>query len=778
MEPLTGRALPRREDRRFLTGESAFTDDLRPPGQVCGVVVRAIHPHARIESLRIEAALGAPGVLDVITPDILAAESVGPIPSLAHTPPFEVRNRDGALPPHASQPVLATGKVRYLGEPVAFVVAETLEQACDAAEQVEVTYTELAPIITVTDALDGQLGWVWDELGSNLSLDWEGGDEASVDDAFEDAHRVTRVSLVNNRVSVVFMEPRAAIAEHDAAADTYSLTAGAQSAHVLRSTLASMLNVAPERIRVRVPDTGGGFGARNGVHPEFPLALIAARRVGRPVKWTADRSESFLSDTQSRDHILHGELAMDAGGRFTAVRARVDWRHGGYLTSRALWIIAHYLPPTVGSVYAIPRGHHRIRGIFSNTTPTAPYRGIGRVESNYLTERLVEQAAREMGADAVELRRRNLVAAAQIPWRTSGGSVYTSGEFEQNLDRALALADREGFPARRDAARRRGRLRGLGVSMFIENDGGAAPDYARIEATAAEEVLVYAGTQDFGMGHATVYAQVVADRLGVPMEAVRVIQGDTLLVKRGFGSFGSRSARIGGGAVVGGIEALIERGTALAAARLEAAAPDIGYANGAFIIHGTDRAVGLFELAADASNRGESLHGEADFQPDCDVHSNGCQVSEVEIDPETGVVRLIEHVVVADVGRVLNPLIVEGQLHGGAAQGIGQAALEAVAYEPGTGQTLSGSLMDYTIPRADDLPEFKVALNEVVEADNPLGVKGVGETGTSGAPAAVINAILDALAGIGVDHLDMPATPERVWRAIRSAPARNATSGP
>jgi len=598
-----------------------------------------------------------------------------------------------------------------------------------------------------------------------------------VDAAFSRAAHVARVELANNRIAPVFLEPRSAIAEFDASADRWTMRVGCQSAHGMRAVLAHVLGTEPERIRVIVPDTGGGFGARGGVYPEYPLLLVAARRLGRPVKWTAERTESFVSDYQARDHVLRGALALDEHGRFTALRVEVDWRHGAYFTSRNVWVMVHYFPPTLGGPYRIPTAHVSMRGVFSNSTPEAAYRGIGRIEANYLTETLIEVAAREMGIDRVELRARNLVGREDLPWTTPGGAVITSGAFDTNLARALHLADWRGIPARREASLADGRLRGIGVAMYVENDGSTPTEFAEVEATGDGRVIVRAGTQDFGMGHETVFSQVAADALGVSFDVIDVVFGDTDHVERGAGSHGSRTARMGGGAVLGAVAKLVETGRELAARLLEAAAADITYGGGRFTVAGTDRGAGLFEVAAFAAGEGARLTGQTDFVTAGDAHANGCHVCEVSVDPDTGALTLERHVVVADVGRAINPLIVHGQLHGGAAQGIGQALMEHVILSRENGQPLAASLMEYAIPRALDLPLPIVELNEIAEPDNPLGVKGAGENATTGAPAAVMNAIRDALFDAGVHHVDMPATAQQLWQALRAAASRPSATG-
>ena len=761
----------RKEDPRFLTGASCFTDDIELAGQLHAVVVRSPHAHARIRAVDTAAARSAPGVRLVLAAVDVEGEVARPIPSYSRTPPFDIRGPDGAMAPDADQFPLARETARYAGEPVVFVVADTPGQAHDAAALVRVDYEPRPAAIGFEQALAVDAPRVWDDRPGNVSFEWEGGDTGAVEAAFARAAHVTRVEVVNNRIAPVFMEPRSAVAEYDPGTSRWTLRVGCQSAHGMRAVLVHVMGIGAERLRVIVPDTGGGFGARGGVYPEYPLLLVAARRLGRPVKWTAERTEAFLADHQARDHVLRGELALDGDGRFTAMRARVDWRHGAYLTSRNVWVMVHYLPPTLGGPYRIPCGHAAIRGVFSHTTPLAAFRGIGRLEANYLTESLIEAAARETGIDRIELRRRNLVGPGEFPWTTPGGAVVTSGEFRRNLDRALELADWTGFPARRAASQARGELRGFGVAAYVENDGSTPTEFAEVQATGDGRVIVCAGTQDFGMGHTTVFSQVAAETLGVPFDCIEVVFGDTDRVIRGAGSHGSRSARVGGGAVVASARKVVEEGRPLAARMLEAAAADVTYAAGRFTVAGTDRGVGLFEVAAFAEKTNGRLAAEADFATAGDVHANGWHACEVTVDPDDGTVRLERHAIVADVGRAINPLIVHGQMHGGAAQGVGQALMEHVVFEADSGQPVSASFMDYAIPRADDLPLLAVELNEVAEPDNPLGVKGAGENATTGAPAAVMNAVRDALQSAGAGGVDMPATREQVWRALRRARA-------
>jgi aerobic carbon-monoxide dehydrogenase large subunit len=767
MPNFVGQPLPRLEDERLITGRARYTADLDLAGQAHAVVLRSPHAHAEIAGIELAAAQRAQGVLGVYRAADLQAAGIGPIPSFTRTPPFRLENADGSELPEASQYPLAIDRVRYVGEPVALIVAETLAAARDAAELVEVDYRVLPAVIEAAAALAESAPRIWPELSSNRSLHWQAGDRAAVAAHLEGAAHVVELEVDYPRQIVAFMEPRAALASWDPAADRYTLQAGCQSGHAIRGVLALILGVGEPALRVIVPEVGGGFGARNMVYPEFVLALFAAKALGRPVKWVAERSESFTTDAQARSQRLSGTLGLDAEGRFIAIRVAATWRHGGYLASRSAFVLVHWMAPMICGPYRIPIHHFTLDGVFTNTTPISAYRGIARAELTYLLERLVDAAARQTGIDRIELRRRNLIAPAEMPWRSPTGAVYPPAQFERNLDFGLEAIDWDGFPKRRAEAAARGRRRGIGVSVYIENAGGAPAEFAKVGVGGDGRVQLHVGTQDFGMGHATVFAQVAADALGVEPAAVEVVDGDTDLIEIGFGAHGSRCARIGGGAVLRGAQAVVEQGKGLAAELMEAAAADLEFAAGQYRIRGTDRRLGLFEVARTAEARGEPLRAAETYQTEGPSYPNGCQLAEVEVDPATGKVTLVRHVMVADPGRVLNPLIVEGQLHGGIAQGVGQALLERVVYDPASGQLLSGSFMDFALPRADDLPMLTTRFNALVADDNPLGVKGAGEGPTTGSPPAVVNAVLDALAADGVSALDMPLTPERVWRALR-----------
>jgi len=761
----TGQPLTRLEDDALLRGSSCFTDDIESTGALHAVVLRSPHPHAKIVSVNIDRARGMPGVATVLTAGTVGDDIKMAIPSLNDVAPFDVRNDDGNTVPNGSQPVLATDRVRYVGEPVACVVASTEAQAIDACEAIDVHYEPLEAIMTFDQAVASGAPTLWPDSQGNQTLDMTRGNDTV--EAFASAAHVVELSVDVNRIVPVFMEPRAALGVYEPDGERFVLETGTQSAHSLRGNIARVLEIDEAKITVKVPDMGGGFGARNVLYPEFLLVLVAAKKLGVPVRWASTRTEAFLTDAQCRDQTISGELALDDANRFVGLNVRLDWRHGGYLCGRNAAVMSGFFPPTNGGVYRVPSIAIKMNGAFTNTTPQAAFRGIGRVESNYLIERLVDKAARELKVDPVELRRINMIDQADLPWTTPGGSRYTSGEFLENLKRAEALSGVGDFASRRATAADGGLLRGLGVGMYVENDGASPTEYANVDI-AQGRVSFGVGTQDFGMGHRTMMSQLAADALGVGLAEVDIFFGDTDRIKQGFGSAGSRTARLGGSAVVRAAEAMIEKAKHHAGEHFEASAHDIDYDRGALSVRGTDRTIGLFDLAIRVQRAGESMATEAEFASTDAVHQNGCQICEVEVDPETGVIKLLAHTIVADVGRAVNPLIVDGQLHGGMTQGIGQAGFERVVYDE-SGQTLSASFMDYNIPKADDVPLFTTELNEVIESDNPVGAKGAGEGPTSGAPAAYVNAVLDALSPLGVTDLDMPLTPERVWRSIRSA---------
>ncbi|MBN9510676.1 MAG: xanthine dehydrogenase family protein molybdopterin-binding subunit [Alphaproteobacteria bacterium] len=756
------------EDPRLLRGAGTYTDDIAPPGTAIGVVLRSPHAAARITGIDTAAAKAISGVLAVYTAADLKADGIGSLPCAV-----SLKNRDGspqASPPH---PVLADGAVHHVGDPVAFIVAENPRLARDAAEAISVDYDILPAITDLATATDAGAALVWPEVKQNVVFDWEIGNKEEADALFAKAAHVTRLTIVNNRIVVASMEARAALAEYDPKSERWTLRTNTQGGWLLKDLLSSaVFKVPAERFRVITPDVGGGFGMKIFLYAEHVLTCYAARKLERPVKWASERSEAFLADTQGRDNITTGELAIDADGKFLALRTRNTANMGAYLST-----FAPYIPTVAGtgvlaSVYGFQAVYANVIGVFTNTVPVDAYRGAGRPESNYLVERLIDAAARELKIDRIELRRRNMVGPSAMPHTTPVGKVYDSGDFRIVLDAGLKNAEWAGFGARRAEAERRGKRRGIGLSYYLEATGGAPTERAEIRFADDGFVDVFVGTQSTGQGHETAYVQLTVDRLGVPGEKVRIKQGDTDTIPTGGGTGGARSLYSEGQAILVTAATVIEKGKKAAAEALEAAPADIVFEQGRFSIVGTDRGMDILTLAA--TQRARAAKGEdvttldAAEVAEIKAHTfpNGCHIAEVEVDPETGVVTVARYCVTDDVGRAINPLVVRGQVHGGVAQGIGQAMLERTSYDPESGQLLSGSFMDYALPRADDLPDIVVELVEVPCVSNPLGVKGAGEAGAVGSPPAVINAIIDALSGDGVTHIDMPATPEAVWRAL------------
>ena len=770
-----GVAVPRLEDERFLRGEGCFGDDLSPPNVLYAAVVRSTEAHALIRTIGVAKARAAPGVRGVYLAADLRDAGIQPIPSMTRTPPFQLFNSDGTEMAKGDQYPLAEDKVRYVGEPLAFVVAETDTAARTAAELVEVELEPLAPQVNVTPqvnpvaksgVISGPQAPIWQEHPDNESFHWQGGDPEAVANAFAVAARVVRLDLSNQRIVSAFMEPRGVLGSFDSETSCYTVHAGMQSAHTLQQSLALIFAVPPESIHCLACDMGGGFGARNVIYPEHVMVLFAARRLGCAVKWCAERSESFLADAQARDQVYTGELALDEEGRFLAIRVNDTWRHGAYFPGRILYVYVTHFWPMLCGAYSIPSYCVDMRGVFSNTAPIAAYRGVARAEAAYLLESLVDEAARQACLDPVEIRRRNLIPSDAMPWSTATGCNYENGEFAANLDRALELADHATVSERRTAAEVRGMLHGIGISLYVESDGGAPSEFAEVRIERDGRVCAYVGTQNFGMGHETVFPQVLHEVFGLTLDRFAIVQGDTRRIPRGFGSHGSRSMRIGGSAVLLAAREVLELAREAAAELLQSAPADVNYAKGSFFVGASARSIGLDELASEAAIGERVFAASVDFETQGPVYHNGCQVCEVEVDPQTGLVKIVRHVLIADVGRAVNPLIVHGQLHGALAQGLGQAGLEQVFYDQ-TGQLLTGSFMDYTLPRADDFPVFVVELNEVWSNDNPLGVKGAGEGPTTGAPPAFINAVRHAIGPRAGARLRMPATPECVWRAMK-----------
>ena len=741
------------EDPRLLTGAGRFTADLDLPGQAYAVVVRSPHAHARLVGIEAAGAL-AGGAIAVITGEDELKAGWGGVPAM----PVKDRRGGTLLVPH--YPVLAQGKVRFVGQPVALVLAETLAVAQDAAELLDISYEELPSVTDARAALEPGAPQLHDAVPGNLAVDYGIGDEKAAEEAFAKAAHVTRLTVVNQRVVVCAMEPRTAIGVYDATGDRYTLFAGTQGATALRDAMAGMTKMPKEKLRVVTGDVGGGFGMKTPPYPEYLALLLAARKLGRPVKWVGTRGEGFLSDSQGRDTVMMGELALDRDGRFLALRIRTICNGGAYLTPPGAHIATANFAVCLINVYATPVIDAQAKYVFTNAVPVGPYRGAGRPEAAYIVERLIDRAARKLKIDAIELRRLNLLPASVIPYKAPNGAVYDSGDFAPLLDKALALSDVSGYAARQRDSKARGRLRGRGIAMFLEVSGGAPAEFGGIRFV--DGVLeLYAGGGSSGQSHETVYLQLVVARLGIDPARVRFVQGDSDKVPRGATSTASRTTIAAGAVTVDSINQVIVKGRQLAAERLEASPADIEYTSGSFRIAGTDRAVSLWEL-------GEALDvaSEVKVTPN---FPNGCHIAEVEIDPETGVVTPCLYTAVDDCGNVINHTLVEAQVTGGLAQGLGQVLLENAVYDRDTGQLLTGSFMDYGIPRADDLPEIRLGEHIVPCTTNPLGVKVVGEAGTTGALPTLMNAILDALAPLDIEVFDMPATPERVWRAIAEA---------
>ncbi|MBX6373730.1 MAG: xanthine dehydrogenase family protein molybdopterin-binding subunit [Acetobacteraceae bacterium] len=765
------------EDPRLLLGRGRFTDDIALPGQAYGVVLRSPHAHARILRIDTAAASALPGVLGVFTAKDLREEGLGELPCTV-----PLKNTDGT--PRAETPryALAEDRVRHVGDPVAFVVAETSKAARDAAEAIEVDYEILPAITDLAVATEPGQPQVWDAAKNNVCFDWDAGDKAKADELFAKAAHVTRLRVVNNRIIVSSMEARAALAtydEKDGNGGRFTLYTNTQGSWLVRNLLAQAVFKLPEdRFRVITPDVGGGFGMKLFLYPEHVLVCFAARRLKRPVKWTSERTEAFLADTQGRDNITVGELALDKDGRFLALRTQNHANMGAYLSTFAPFIPTGAGTKVLASVYGFQAVHARVIGVLTNTVPVDAYRGAGRPESNYLVERLIDAAARELGIDRAELRRRNMVPPSAMPYVTAMGQRYDSGDFRRVLDAALARADWAGFPARRAEAARRGKRRGIGLAYYLEATGGGPTERAAVRFAEDGMVEVVVGTQSTGQGHETAYAMLTSHELGIPIEKIRVVQGDSDSLPSGGGTGGARSLYSEGQAILATTASVVEKGKQAASEHLEAAVADIEFSTadgGRFTVAGTDRTVDILTLARvqrEKVARGEAatlLDAAEEAKIPAHTFPNGCHVAEVEVDPDTGQVSIQRYVVADDFGHALNPLIARGQVHGGVAQGVGQAMLERTVYDPDSGQLLSASFMDYALPRADDLPDIHVDLLEIPCETNPLGVKGAGEAGAVGSPPAVINALVDALAEDGVQHLDMPATPEAVWKALAGA---------
>jgi carbon-monoxide dehydrogenase large subunit len=752
-----GQSVYRKEDDPLLRGHGRYVADVLPDGVLHAAVLRSPHAHARFR-LDAAGARAMPGVRLVLTGEDTAA--LGPLPCQAGIPGVEIW-----VPPHA---VLARSEVRHVGDAVAFVVADTLEQARDSAEAIAVQWEVRPHVIGAVAALEKEAPQVWPNRPGNLAFEVALGDRAATAKAFAGAARQVAVTLVNQRLVTNYLDTRGVIAEYDAARDRITLTLGSQGSHAVRDTLAGdVLKIAPEKLRVVTPDVGGGFGTKLFTYREYALAAVAARRLKRPVRWIAERTEHFLGDAQGRDNITTAKLALDGKGRFLALEIDIVADMGAYLSAYAPYI--PYLGAGMATgVYDIAECFVRLRAAYTNTIPVDAYRGAGRPEASYVIERLVDAAARELDIAPDALRRRNFVKPSAMPYQTPTGKVYDSGDFAAHMARAQEIAGWEGFKQRAAAARRKGLIRGIGLATYVEACGNNGPDSATIMLDRDGGVTALMGSQSSGQGHATSYAQIVADRLGLPPERVRMVQGDTDRVASGTGTGGSSSIPCGGASLAGAADKLAVSLTRLAADALEASTNDLELVDGLVRVVGTDRAIELAELAARPQATPDKLRASDAFAPQAATYPNGTHLAEVEIDPATGATSIVNYVVVDDFGVALNPLLLEGQVHGGTVQGIGQALMERTVYDPGSGQLITASFMDYALPRAEGMPSFTFETRNVPCRNNPLGVKGAGEAGAIGSCPAVMNAVVDALwRGCGIAHIDMPATPERIWAAIK-----------
>jgi len=775
-----GKFVQRKEDLRLLTGKGHYVADVHLPHTTYAALVRSPHAHARIRAIDKSAAEKSPGVIAVLTgADFLAdgMKGMDHRPSVVGPPDVTVTIRPGFKLFARPQPMLPADKVRYVGEPVAVVIAESIDQAKDGAELVEVDYEILSAVAMATDAMKPGAPLVWDEAPNNLSVDVEVGDKAATDAAFAKAAHVVHFTSWINRVTGTPMEPRNAVGDYDKTTGQYTLYAGTGSGVAReKGDLASILGVPPEQVRALCGDMGGNFGTRNFFFPEYAILPWAAKRVGRPVKWLGERAESFLTDYQGRDLATEAELALDKDGKFLGMRGTNISNIGAHTI---VWVPLRKGLGQMSGVYDIPAVHFRGCAVLTNTVPTTPYRSAGRPEAVYIVERLVDLAADKLGLDPAELRRRNLIPPKAMPYTNAVGQTYDNGEYERGMDAALKLADWQGFAARRAEAKKRGKLRGIGIGNYIEIAGGFPRERAEVTVKPEGRVELVCGTMSSGQGHETSFAQLVTEWLGVPFECIDYVAHDTARVAAGGGSHSGRSMRLASLVIGKATDEIIEKGKTIASQVLEASPADIDFIAGDFVIKGTDRRLNIFDAAKAAATRKDlpaGVQGKLDAIADQTVTigawPSGTHVCEVEIDPETGVVKIVRWSGADDVGRAINPLILHGQTHGAAAQGIGQALLELVCFNRNDAQNLSGSFMDYAVPHADDLPNFTTELIELPAASHKYGIRPGGEGGTTPALAATINAVVDALSELGVTHVEMPATPERVWRAIEEAKAK------
>ena len=766
-----GQGVPRWEDPRLLRGGGRYSDDLNRPGQAYGYVLRSPHAHARIDAIDVSEAQAAPGVFGVWTGEDYAASGLGNIPCIVPR-----QKPDGSPMFTPPNPALRMGVVKMVGDPVAWVVARSLDEARDAAERIEVSYTPLASVVSTSEALTETAATVWDEAGDNVCFVFELGDRDRVEKAFDDAHHIASIELNITRVSVAPMEPRACIGEYDRYEERYTLYTGTQGPHGVRQAIAEpMLGVPQNRLRVVSEDMGGAFGMRSGPYPENILCLWTARLLGRPVKWTSDRTEAFQSDDQARDNISRVELAVDENGLFLGLRVTTIANLGAYLTLLG----PHSSTNNLGSLsntYRTPAIYTHVTAVFTNTNSTGPYRGAGRPEAVYCIERVIDRAASDLGLDPAEIRRRNLIPPITQPHSTGFLFTYDSGDFERNMTGALDMIDFEEFEERRQEAASRGKLRGIGIANCIEQSAGGPPEWAQIRIDGSGTATLIMGTHNHGQGHETIFRQMLSDMLGLEFEQVRIMQGDSDVSMMGTGTFGSRSSGVGGASIQIAADRIIEKCKLLVAHHLEAAPEDLEFSEGVFTIAGTDKSMSLAEAARHAHNFMTAPPGFelgldewAAWSPPAPTFPNGTHVCEVEIDPDTGTTEILRYCMVDDVGTVINPLLLEGQIAGGAVQGLGQIMSENMLWDRESGQMISGSFMDYTLPRAEDCPSFEMAENVVRTPTNPMGIKGAGEAGCVGAMPAIMNAICNALGPAGVTEIDMPASPARIWQAIQAA---------
>ena len=780
-----GQAVRRREDARFITGKGNYVDDINRPGQAYTYFLRSPHAHAELKNIDTSKAAKADGVIAVLTGADVAAAGLGNMPV-----GWGITNKDGTPMKEPPWPLMAQGRVRYAGEIVAMIVASSKQAARDASELVEVDYKPIDAIVPTGKAMAAGSVQIWEQAPKNVCFDWEIGDKAATDAAIASSAHVAKLELINQRLVPNPMEPRAAVAEYDANSEYLTLYCTAQAPHATRLLLGAFVLQQPEhKFRVVSPDVGGGFGSKIYPYAEYALVCWASKKLGQPVKWTSDRTEAFLTDAHGRDHVTTVELGLDKDGKFTALRVNTVANLGAYLSAFAPLIPTYLYATLFAGQYTTPVIYADVQAVFTNTTPVDAYRGAGRPEATFLLERIVDVAADEIGMDPAELRRKNFVPSAAFPYQTPVALQYDSGNYSNALDKALQLSDYAGFPKRREEAKKRGKLRGIGISTPIEATGAAPSaiagalgaraglyESAEVRFNPTGSVSVYVGSHSHGQGHATTFAQVVSTQLGVPYESIEIIEGDTANSQFGMGSYGSRSLSVGGSAIVKACDKVVAKGKKIAAHLLEAAESDIEFDGGNFKVSGTDKVKNIAEVAFAAyvphnyplETLEPGLNEQAFFDPVNFNFPYGAYICEVEIDPDTGVTKVVDFTAIDDVGNIINPMVVHGQIHGGLAQGIGQALLEQAVYDE-SGQLVTGSFMDYCMPRADDLPSFKSDFTITPCPQNPLGVKGCGEMGTIGSPPAVINAIVDALKDHGVRHIDMPATPLKVWQAINGA---------